>query len=292
MKPNHLILSILYKTLNHFAYLSFTKSRNMRQIIAIFIFLFLTSFQSTTGFKRHFDHYHLKGSIVIYDTKNHDYHYYDSTRCNEGFIPAGTFKILNSLIALDNNLIEDTSHVIPWDSVDRGWRHWNRNQTLVSAFKTSLSWVYQDFAKQIGEEKMKKYLKENRYGNESIQGGIDQFWLTGGLRVSQIDQINFLRRLYIDDLKFSKENHKVVKDMMLTEETEDFQLYASSGWGYLDHVNYGWYIGWLKTHDNLYFFATNIETSSNPPEPKFGIARRVITMMALRDIGAIKGHYH
>ena len=108
----------------------------------------------------------------------------DKVRSGEGRLPASTFKIPNSIIALETGVVEDPDKdVFKWDGVTRSIEPWNKDHTLRSAIAVSAVPVYQEIARRIGAERMQKYVDLFDYGNRDIGGGIDQFWLTGNLRI-------------------------------------------------------------------------------------------------------------
>lgn len=209
-------------------------------------------------FKTFFDSTNVVGSIVVYDQNNDKYTYFDLQRCRQRFIPASTFKIVNSLIALETGVVSDENFVIKWDGHERSIPEWNKDQTLKSAFKYSAVWYYQEVARRVGPERMKYYIDLIGYGNKNIGGGIDQFWLRGQLRISQDEQVELLKRLYADDLPFSKRNMHIVKDIMIREQNERMVVRGKTGLATLDNQDIGWYVGYVERDGNVYFFATNI----------------------------------
>lgn len=238
-------------------------------------------------FKKHFDKYDVEGSFVVYDLKNEKAYYFNEERCNIQYTPASTFKIFNSLVGLETGAIPDTSHIIPWDGIQRGsYTPWHRDNSLKTAFKYSVVWYYQELARRVGEKEMQRLIDLNSYGNQNINGGIDAFWLTGDLRISQNQQIEFLKKLYNETLNFSKKNQKLVKDIMLMESNEDYRLFAKTGMGKQGSVWYGWYVGWIEKDTESYFFATNMETADSKKILTGG--RKGITLAVLADLGFIK----
>src|SRR5207302_1318723 len=114
----------------------------------------------------------------------------------QAMLPASTFKIPNSVIALETGVVGDPDKdVFKWDGVVRSIEGWNRDHTLRSAIAASAVPVYQEIARRIGAERMQKYVDLFEYGNRDIGGGVDQFWLTGNLRIDPIQQIDFVDRL-------------------------------------------------------------------------------------------------
>ena len=66
---------------------------------------------------------------------------------------------------------------------------------------------------------MKYLLDKANYGNADTSGGIDKFWLTGGLRITPEQEIDFLKRLYNNKLPFSQRTMDIVKKIMVFEQT-------------------------------------------------------------------------
>ena len=130
---------------------------------------------------------------------------------------------------------------------------------------------------------MKYYIEKEHYGNEVLTGPIDYFWLNATLKISQFEQINFLKKLYKEELGFSHKTMQLVKYIMLVENTPKYKLRAKLGWGIQrDNLNIGWYVGYLEKNNNVFFFATNIETAD--PEDNFGNARIEITKSILKSL--------
>jgi beta-lactamase class D len=47
------------------------------------------------------------GSFLLYDAKNNEFIRYCQNRCDQRYIPASTFKLLNAQIALEAGAVED-----------------------------------------------------------------------------------------------------------------------------------------------------------------------------------------
>lgn len=233
--------------------------------------------------KKFFDDSH-KGCFVLYDLKNDTYIKYNPKRCAERFIPASTFKIFNSLAALESGMIKDENEIIKWDSVKRFYDMWNQDLDLAKAYKYSAVWFYQELARRIGYERMKEFIDSNNYGNKNIDGGIDLFWLEGELRISPDEQIEFLKKLYQNKLTFSQRSIDIVKRIMIYDQTDDYVLRAKTGWGIISKNNIGWFVGYVESKNNVYFFATNLETK----HPEEGYSSRIkITYNILKYLGII-----
>jgi beta-lactamase class D len=239
-------------------------------------------------FKKYYEQYQVEGSFALYDQNADKYILYNERQFKEPFIPASTFKICNSLIGLETGVITDENFVIPWDSVARG-TDWDKDHSLKTAFQTSAVWYYQELARRVGGEKMKYWLNKVSYGNADTSGGIDKFWLTGGLRVTHEQQIDFLKRLHDNKLPFSQRNMDIVKTIMIQKDTSSYTLRAKTGWSRQSGKEIGWYIGYIETKGNVYYFSNCVQLSSelmNQEEQaaKFVSSRKALTLAILREL--------
>jgi len=242
------------------------------KLINRFLVLLLTFFalscpaQRSTqvvDFGKYFAAHNVVGCFVLYDTDKDQLTISNPDRCNTGFLPASTFKIFNSLAALETGVATGKDFLIKWDGTDHGSAGWNRDHTLESAFKTSAYWYYQELARRIGEERMQLWLNKTDFGNKNLGGGVDQFWLNGELRITPIEQTLFLSRLVKETLPFSKVNQQLIKKIMIEKESDSYRLGAKTGWAILpDKTIIGWFVGYIFKDGKWYTFATNIESKT------------------------------
>ena len=228
----------------------------------------------------------MKGCFILYDLKKDQYVQYNPQRCGTRFIPASTFKIPNTLIGLETGVVTGKDFTLKWDGVKRRIPDWNQDLDLKTAFRVSAFWFYQEIARRVGEKRMKQYLTQMNYGNGDIGGGIDQFWLTGKLAISPEEQVAFLRKLYGNQLPFSRRSVDLVKEVMILEDTLGYTLRGKTGWADSPDQNIGWLVGYLEQNGNVYFFATNVESGPVAPTT-FQRARRRITEKILRELGLL-----
>lgn len=228
----------------------------------------------------------LEGSMLIYDFNQQDSFVFNSEDFNTPKTPASTFKILNSLIGLETGVIKDQNFVLKWDKVKRWNNKWNEDHDLETAYKNSTVWYYQELARRVGGKDMKYWLDKVAYGNSDTTGGIDKFWLTGGLRITISQQIDFLKQLHQNKLPFSQRNIDIVKEIMIAEETPTFVIRAKTGWGKEGQTDIGWYIGYVTTKNNVFYFASCVrnkqESDSSFYQDRIDIARE-----GLKQAGAI-----
>jgi len=210
----------------------------------------------------------------------------DKDRSGEAKLPASTFKIPNSLIALETGVVEDPDKdVFKWDGVKRAIEPWNKDHTLRSAIAVSAVPVYQEIARRIGPERIQKYLDLFDYGNRDIGGGIDQFWLTGALRIDPVQQVDFVDRLRRGVLPIGKRSQDLVRDIIPVTKVGDAVIHAKSGLlgAERGEPSLGWMVGWAEKGSAQTVFALNMDCR----EPRHIAARMALTQACLTDIGAI-----
>jgi len=235
----------------------------MNRIILFSLILFflhpISSIASDSDIATLYKKYAIEGAIIIASLDGQIEYIHNIKRAQQRFLPASTFKILNTLITLEEEIIKDEKEVIKWDGIDKGWVEWNKDHNLSSAFSVSCVWCYQKFAKQIGLKKYNLYLNKIAYGNKKTGTDVINFWLEGTLAISAKEQINLLRKLYLEDLPFKKQNIYLVKKIMLVDEKPAYKLSAKSGWAMRVKEQQGWYVGYVETAGKVWLFANNIE---------------------------------
>lgn len=241
-------------------------------------FLFATDSQLESIFKSK----NIEGTLVLESLNTKKTYIYNEKKAETFLSPASTFKIPHTLIALNEGVISADS-IILWDKTDKGMTPWNKDQTLESAYKVSCVWCYKEFTLKIGAQKYKEYLEKLNYGNKTIGADVSDFWLDGSLKITPLGQIDFLKKLYKNDLPFKIENINTLKNIMIEEKNTDFTLRAKSGWSTRFEKQSGWYVGYIETKDDVWFFITNIVTNGQKDLP----LRKEITIEALKIKGII-----
>ncbi|WP_268846955.1 class D beta-lactamase [Flavobacterium aestivum] len=230
----------------------------------------------------------VKGAVLIYDIKNKTYYSNDFSWTKKGIIPASTFKIPNSIIALETGVVKNDSVIFKWNGEKRNFKKWEKDLTFKEAFRVSCVPCYQEVARKIGVNRMKTYLKKLNYPRMVFDTlTIDNFWLQGKSKISQMQQIDFLERLYYSQLPISKRTENILKDIMIIEKTESYTLSGKPGWGMRNEINNGWLVGYLETNNTVYFFATNVEKKETNMD-EFPAIRLNSTKEAFRKLKIIK----
>jgi beta-lactamase class D len=235
---------------------------------------------------KHFTDAGTAGTFVGYKVDEYLVIASDSVRSGAAKLPASTFKIPNSIIALETGVVGDPDiDVFKWDGIKRPIEAWNRDHTMRTAIAASAVPVYQEIARRIGPERMQKYVDLFEYGNRNIGGGIDQFWLTGDLRIDPVQQVDFVDRLRRGVLPVSKRSQELVRDILPVTKVGDAVIRAKSGLlgAERGEPSLGWMVGWAEKGSANTVFALNMDCA----EPRLVAERMKITQQCLSDIGAI-----
>jgi bla regulator protein BlaR1 len=124
------------------------------------------------------------GCFVLYDGAHEHWIRYHPDECGVRKTPCSTFKIANTLIALETGVASGPDFRLKWDGTHHQIEVWNRDHSLRSAFSVSCVWYFQELARRVGLEPYQKFLPAIGYGNADVSGGLTQFWLQTSLEIS------------------------------------------------------------------------------------------------------------
>ncbi|NOQ73104.1 MAG: class D beta-lactamase [Crocinitomix sp.] len=232
-----------------------------------------------------YDSYEVEGSFILFDLENDRKSIYNETQIHSKFTPASTFKICNSIIALETGVVSDENFIIKWDSLERQVSSWNQDTDLSMAYTNSTVWYYQEVARQIGANDMQLWLNKLDYGNKNIGKEIDQFWLNGDLEVSPMQQINFLERILNRELDIADRTYEILDNIMTYDSTNTYEIKGKTGWGVVADKDIGWFIGWIETDKKKYIFVNCIQSTG--ANDQFVKARIDIVYQVFRENGII-----
>lgn len=225
--------------------------------------------------RQHFAAEGVVGTIALFDSKDGVLSCSDVARCTKPSLPASTFKIANSMIALETGVVEDAETVLPWDGKTYPASDWNQDLTLRAAVRVSCMPCFQAIARKVGPERMSDWVKRLDYGNHDTSGQIDLFWLSGKLKISPVQQIDFLRRFEAGKLPIQPRTAEIVLDMITLDVGQNHVLRGKTGLsGSPREQLLGWFVGWLELAERRVFFATLVDQIS-PDVDIFPVRRRV-----------------
>lgn len=219
----------------------------------------------TATIRNLFNQANVKGVIII--KNGNDLQEYGNAvqRADQQFIPASTFKMLNALIGIEHNKTSP-DEVFKWNGEKRSFPAWEKDLTLAQAMAASAVPVYQELARRIGLELMQNEVKRVQFGNGDIGTQVDNFWLTGPLKITPKQEVQFADQLSHLQLPFSKITQQQVVKMLFIEQIGNKALYAKSGWGMDVEPQVGWYTGWVEdAQGKTTAFSLNIEMDPSTP---------------------------
>lgn len=211
-----------------------------------------------TDYSNYFDNY--DGSFVLYDLQNNQWTIYNEQYASLRVSPHSTYKIYDALFALESQIITVDDSVLKWNQQNYPFDEWEANHNLKSAMNYSVNWYFQDIDTSMGHQKISSFLKEINYGNQTMGHDINIYWSDNSLKISPIEQVEILQNFHHNAFGFSTMNINAVKESIRLSTQDDSAFYGKTGTGRVngEDVN-GWFIGFIETDDNVYYFATNIQ---------------------------------
>lgn len=236
-----------------------------------------------------FDQYFAKktGCFIFFDIKQgKEVFRFGRKACATRLTPCSTFKIPLSLMAFDSEVLKDTNTKIRWDGTRYPMETWNQDQDAKSWMRNSVVWFSRILASKLGEKRMQSYLKDFRYGNEDMTGGLTEAWLTtmskdtpprqlGTLKISADEQLEFMKRLWKGDLQVSDKAIKLTKEITTIEiSPRGFVLSGKTGSGWSnekDKKRLGWFVAHLESNNEEYLSVMSfVDEVSQPSSFVFG----------------------
>ncbi len=244
------------------------------------------------GFQHYFDSCGVTGTVLIADQSKDIYFSNDAVSVDLGSLPASTFKIINLLIALETRVIRNEEEIVKWpgetDTTLYGYRpDIYHDMSVREAFKVSAGWVFTELSKRIGKTEYLQYLDKCHYGNGNLSHPSEDFWNFGSFAVTPREQLNFLQKLYKNELPFSEENMSAVKRIMEDEIHADYRIHAKTGWTRDSGVNTGWWVGYVEKESGPYFFVIRLLQDRRQNRSDFGKCRKSIVKQILNDLNII-----
>lgn len=217
---------------------------------------------STVDLSEYFNGY--EGSFVLYNLGNDVWNIYNMNHASLRTAPNSTYKIYDALFGLESGIITPENSAMTWNKANYSFEAWNADQDLASAMSFSVNWYFQSIDRQLGAAAIKDYIQKIGYGNQNTDADLSSYWLESSLKISPIEQVQLLTKLYTNSLGFTPENIDAVKESILLSSSADGSLYGKTGTGRINEndIN-GWFVGCAKTADGTYFFATNIQSAEN-----------------------------
>ncbi|QNK65438.1 class D beta-lactamase [Variovorax sp. PAMC26660] len=200
------------------------------------------------------------GTWAVLDSTTSKLTVVDRQRAERRYSPASTYKIPNSLIALETGAVKDIDEIFPYDGKPLPRKEWERDMNLREAIRVSNFPLYREVARRIGLARMNEWIAKLHYGNETLGTQVDRFWVNNTLQISAVEQVRFLMRLAQRTLPMSARSQDMVHEITLIEQTPAYALHAKTGWYETPSLSIGWWVGWVALADgSVKSFALNID---------------------------------
>ncbi len=234
----------------------------------------------------------IDGKIIFYDM-NEDEYYSNTTTFGKRRLPGTSFQIFASLVFYQIGIVKDSSTQLMWNGGMNYFNDyevpvWNSDLSFSKAFKSGADWYFTELSEHVEHKVFQKYVKKSKYGHirTTRRKIVDpDFWNGGSGRVtiSLKDHIKFLRRMQSYKLPFDPATIDKVKELMYVKQKSGYKLYEKFGLSdtanctFCSKTDYGWYLGFLETDDNTYFFVSLIDKPiANEREDFFELRKAVI----------------
>lgn len=183
--------------------------------------------------------------------------------CTTRYAPQSTFKIALSLMGYDSGIFKDAT--TPAWAFKEGYDHYINVCKVAHNPKTwlrdSCLWYSRVLTAELGVEKFKEYVVKFNYGNQDVSGnkgkndGLTHSWISSSLKISPIEQTDFILKLVARDLPITKKARDLTKEIMFLQELPGgWKLYGKTGTGDLQ----GWFVGWIEKEKRAIAFASHI----------------------------------
>ncbi|UDL90121.1 class D beta-lactamase [Mesorhizobium sp. PAMC28654] len=219
---------------------------------------------------------------VILDAASGKTLYQDGV-CDQRFSPASTFKVPLSLIGYDAGVLGD-EHTPTWDYKPE-FNAVKRDQKAVDPTiweKDSILWFSREITRRLGEKNFAGYVSKFDYGNNDVSGnqgkndGLTHSWVNSSLKITPIEQVNFLRRLLDRKLPVSAKAYDMTKAIIPTFQADDWSVQGKTGSTRLrndadkvqDKRSLGWFVGWARKGDQRIVFARLVVDTKRTDMPK------------------------
>jgi beta-lactamase class D len=245
----------------------------MRKIAAFCIVLIAimagcspNNIRQDNSLKQYFDKHKVAGTFGFFDNGTGEFTIYNLSRfADSAYLPASTFKVVNSLIGLETGIVTNDSAVIQWSGIPSSRPECDKDLPMYQAFRASCVPWFCELARRIGKDTMQHFLDTLGYASrykKAMVNKVDTFWLDNSVKITADEQIGLVKKLYFDQLPFKKWTQRLVKGMMLMDSTNNYKLSYKTGWGYRENGNsIGWVIGWIVENRHPYPFVLQIESA-------------------------------
>lgn len=246
----------------------------------------------------------LNGAAVAYDASDGQYMIYNRDAALNRRSPCSTFKIISSLIALENGIIEPENSTRKWSGEVFWNEDWNKDIDFNEAFRTSCVWYYRQVVDVIGRDRMQKELDKLQYGNCDMSDwegrlntnnnnrALTGFWIESSLLISPWEQVEVMKRIFDDNSDYAEKTKNELKQVMLApgQEQADISIYGKTGMGAADGIAVdAWFTGFAERAEGKLYFCVYLGRTDNMDISS--VRAREIAMQIVSDYNSRNNSY-
>ena len=190
----------------------------------------------------------------------------------------------------DAGILQD-AHAPVWDYQpsypDWGGDDWRKPVDPTHWIKYSVFWYSQQIGEKLGLARLQQYTTAFGYGNQDVSGhpgknnGTQGAWHVSSLRVSPLEQLDFLRRLARRQLPVKPQAYDMAEILFdAGVDADGWKIHGKTGTGspgsfgdYDREHAYGWYVGWARKNGRELVFARLIQ-DEKAARPNAGMRAR------------------
>lgn len=200
--------------------------------------------------------------------------------CKMRHSPCSTFKVAIGLMGYEEGILLDETHPkFPFKKGYIDWMEvWRQPHDATMWMKNSCVWFSQVVTQKLGTEKFQNYMNKLNYGNRNISGGLMTSWISSSIKISPLEQINFMQKLAEEKLPLSLKSQQMVKNIIFTEEQNGWKIYGKTGScnGDVKNGQSGWFVGFAEKGERRIIFANYIEEQGKQDYLSGRIAREEV----------------
>lgn len=219
----------------------------------------------------------LNGAAVIYNPSENCYQIYNQELAFAQCSPCSTFKIISSLIALENGIIDVNDSIRSWSGETFWNENWNKDINFEEAFRTSCVWYFREVINEVGVDLMQVELDKLQYGNCDISDwegrlntnnnnrALTGFWIESSLKISPKEQVEVMERIFSNHSEYSAEVQNQLKQVMLVSEQDEAGalIYGKTGLGMAQGVVVdAWFTGFFDINSQKKYFCIHLGETS------------------------------
>jgi len=231
--------------------------------------------------RRLFEEQGVAGTFVLHELAGDRTTTVNGERAARRYIPASTFKIANSIIALETGVVQDENEVIPYGGRPQPFKAWERDMSMREAIAASSVPIYQEIARRVGLERYRDWLARLDYGNRQTGAVLETFWLDGPLQITALEQARFVAALAQQRLPVSARSQRIVRDILRLEASHSRGLYGKTGWCSSTTPQHGWWTGWVERGEDRFVFALNMDMALADAPKRIAIGKRLLAELGV-----------